>query len=341
MDLSQKNDHLADPKWSKDLSSQFLPAWINEENIPSDSKKFSLSFQGLQKQIDNLQKIVIDQSMIICELRAQGANNESKTMHAKLIPSPPPVPTFVDATPIPTPELCSEMSKCFERARCGEDAAIFRLSQLAATYPLAAAFRFYGIFLRFEVICPTLERNYCIDSDYLRFVCDLASSEDSEVKKRYAHMLKYAQFLLGHCFKHGHGKVVAQSMYQCKKLMALSAEASYPPALSILGFISDSEGNHCLAAEFYLKAANMGYFIAQGRIAYYYWYGLGGMKRDREEALRWYQAAADQGYAPAKSSLSCYVTWSDIFAWSVMVVVYVGAMMLAIYLVMQKKSKFS
>lgn len=191
------------------------------------------------------------------------------------------------------------MSKCFEQARCNKDAAILRLSELAETYPLAAAFRFYELFLQSYTITPELG-NCQIDAKYLRFVCNAAAvSRDFQVSNKYNHMAKYAHFLLGACYFYGHGEVTKNS-WDSEKLMNLPSQVNYAPALNFLGATTYDENE---AAKYYLQAARLNYAAAQNKIARYYWYGLGGVKRDREEAYRWYRVSAEQGYAPAQRAL--------------------------------------
>jgi TPR repeat protein len=56
------------------------------------------------------------------------------------------------------------------------------------------------------------------------------------------------------------------------------------------------------AAEWYQKAANKGYALAQGNLGFMY-HNAQGVTQDLKQAVEWYQKAANQGYANAQSSL--------------------------------------
>ena len=70
------------------------------------------------------------------------------------------------------------------------------------------------------------------------------------------------------------------------------------------GLQYDDAGNHVNALEWYRKAADQGYAVAQVILGWHYHTGE-GVPQDDAEAARWYRLAADQGDAVAQQSLGC------------------------------------
>ena len=70
------------------------------------------------------------------------------------------------------------------------------------------------------------------------------------------------------------------------------------------GLQYDDAGNHVDALEWYRKAADQGYAVAQVILGWHYHTGE-GVPQDDAEAARWYRLAADQGDAVAQQSLGC------------------------------------
>ena len=59
-----------------------------------------------------------------------------------------------------------------------------------------------------------------------------------------------------------------------------------------------------LSEELYILAANQGHAEAQRRLGYLYQHGIGGVKQNEREAIRWYTKAAQQGNTGAQKQLS-------------------------------------
>ena len=70
------------------------------------------------------------------------------------------------------------------------------------------------------------------------------------------------------------------------------------------GLQYDDAGNHVNALEWYRKAADQGYAVAQVILGWHYHTGE-GVPQDDAEAARWYRLAADQGDAVAQVILGC------------------------------------
>ena len=70
------------------------------------------------------------------------------------------------------------------------------------------------------------------------------------------------------------------------------------------GLQYDDAGNHVNALEWYRKAADQGYAVAQVILGWHCHTGE-GVPQDDAEAVRWYRLAADQGDAMAQQSLGC------------------------------------
>lgn len=96
---------------------------------------------SLKSQIAVLKDVVKKHGQTMNELYRQVAGRPVLNTENKIIPSESGASSYVDTTPIPSQEICTEMSKCFVEGVCGKDNAALRLDELAEVYPLAAAFR--------------------------------------------------------------------------------------------------------------------------------------------------------------------------------------------------------
>ena len=56
------------------------------------------------------------------------------------------------------------------------------------------------------------------------------------------------------------------------------------------------------AVEYYRKAAEMGYDVAQCDLGYMYEHGM-GVEQSYEKAAEWYEKSAEQGYPRAQNNL--------------------------------------
>jgi TPR repeat protein len=61
--------------------------------------------------------------------------------------------------------------------------------------------------------------------------------------------------------------------------------------------------DHKKAAEWFLRAANQGYAVAQTYLGLIYQYGGDGISQDYQKAIKWYLKAANQGDSVAQCSL--------------------------------------
>ena len=68
------------------------------------------------------------------------------------------------------------------------------------------------------------------------------------------------------------------------------------------GLQYDDAGNHVNALEWYRKAADQGYAVAQVILGWHYHTGE-GVPQDDAEAVRWFRLATDQGHAQAQYRL--------------------------------------
>ena len=68
------------------------------------------------------------------------------------------------------------------------------------------------------------------------------------------------------------------------------------------GLQYDDAGNHVDALEWYRKAADQGYAVAQVILGWHYHTGE-GVPQDDAEAVRWFRLATDQGHAQAQYRL--------------------------------------
>lgn len=101
-----------------------------EVKIPSRDEPISVS-EFIENRIAALESIIEVQSIEIRCLRAQAVPQSTElTLVPPTVASTASLPVFVDSTPIPSSELCSEMSKCFEQVGCKNNAAIVRLNEL-------------------------------------------------------------------------------------------------------------------------------------------------------------------------------------------------------------------
>ena len=70
------------------------------------------------------------------------------------------------------------------------------------------------------------------------------------------------------------------------------------------GLQYDDAGNHVNALEWYRKAADQGYAVAQVILGWHYHTGE-GVPQDDAESVRWFRLAAEQGRADAQHDLAC------------------------------------
>ncbi|OJW52225.1 MAG: hypothetical protein BGO67_05375 [Alphaproteobacteria bacterium 41-28] len=115
--------------------------------------------------------------------------------------------------------------------------------------------------------------------------------------------LAAAQCNAGHVYFFGrHG--IKKDQKKALEWYLLSAEQGYADAQAEAGYIlSFKKKKYAEGMEWLLKADQQGHQIAAYNIAVMYEEGK-GVKKNKEEAKRWYQKSADQGYRPAQEKLA-------------------------------------
>ena len=99
---------------------------------------------------------------------------------------------------------------------------------------------------------------------------------------------------------------------QDRKTIMAKAQAGDPEMQVRLGhaYLSGWWGlakNEEEAVKWYQKAAEQGYAKGQVRLGHAYLYGWGGITTNEEEAVKWYRKAAEQGYAEGQYNLgNCF-----------------------------------
>lgn len=119
----------------------------------------------------------------------------------------------------------------------------------------------------------------------------------------------YAQKSLGDCCFYGKG--VDKDYVEAVKWYKASAEKGNEGGLYCLAWMYENgygvERDDILALQLYRQAADKGYAVAQYVIGESYYYGLRGVPKKQDEAVKWFQLAAEQGNRDGQYHLGiCY-----------------------------------
>jgi TPR repeat protein len=113
---------------------------------------------------------------------------------------------------------------------------------------------------------------------------------------------RYEQHILG--WMYGHGEGVTKDEAKAFQWYLRAAEQGYAVAQSNVGYgYSNGEGvakDQAKAFQWYLRAAEQGYAVAQSNVGSGYDNGK-GVAKDQAKAFQWYLRAADQGNAAAQA----------------------------------------
>ncbi len=99
-------------------------------------------------------------------------------------------------------------------------------------------------------------------------------------------------------YQRGLAAYQAEDLMTAMEALGPPAEAGYPPALVLLGYILDKADEDAQAVALYRRAADGGDPAGMVGLAGMYVAGE-GVERDQEAALALYRGAAEQGYGPA------------------------------------------
>jgi TPR repeat protein len=106
----------------------------------------------------------------------------------------------------------------------------------------------------------------------------------------------------GVCFDTGQG--TAQDPKEADRWYRMAAEAGHVDAQGNLAILLFEAGNHAEAVRWSRSAAGQGHGGGQYLTAHFHHHGLGGVRADRSEAIRWYRLAAAQDVAEAHAPLA-------------------------------------
>jgi hypothetical protein len=141
----------------------------------------------------------------------------------------------------------------------------------------------------------------CLGDLYSRGQLGLVKS-DKKAAKIYRRAVQLgdvdAMLHLGKLYETGSG--VKLDKKQAERLYRTGSDRGHPPARHNLAVILDEEQNYEEAFRHFKRAAEQNYTPSKYNVGVYLFNGRPpGVERDRDEAMRWWESAAADGYGMA------------------------------------------